>query len=85
VSTARSTLFLITGILFGLFVLLAFRLSRETGKSVAASFLDVPAELQRLLTGLPGRAEEALSVGRQAYDAKRAEIDEFLHAPVQST
>lgn len=83
--TARSTLFVLAGILFGLFLLLAFRLSRETGKSLAASFSDVPGELQRLLTGLPARAEAALSAGRQAYDGKQAEIDEFLHAPGQPT
>jgi hypothetical protein len=83
VSSGRSVLLLVAGIFFGLFVLLAFRLSRETGKSVAASFLDVPGELQRLLTGLPGRAEAALTAGRQAIDAKQAEIEQFLRQAEQ--
>jgi hypothetical protein len=83
VSAGRSVLVLAAGMLFGLVVLLAFRVSSETGKSLAASFVDVPGELQRLLTGLPGRAEGALTAGRQAFDAKQAEIEQFLRQAEQ--
>lgn len=74
----RSSLLVLTGAAAGAALLLAHRVSQETGKGLTESFADVPSEAQRLLGDLRGRADEAVTRGRAAYQEKQAEIEEQL-------
>jgi hypothetical protein len=74
----RSSILVIVGAAIGGGLLLAHRVSQETGKSLTESFADVPAEAQRLFTDVRGRAEGAVSRGREAYQQKQAEMDDHL-------
>jgi len=71
----RSLFMLAAGAALGGAVLIAYRVSQETGKSMTESFSDVPAEAQRIFTDLRSRAEEAVSRGREAYQEKQAAME----------
>jgi hypothetical protein len=79
----RSLLVLAAGAAIGGALLLAYRVSQETGKSLPEAFADVPAEAQRLFEGLRERADQAMERGREAYQDKQADIDEHLEDATQ--
>lgn len=74
----RACLVLATGIAIGGALVIAHRVSEETGKGFAEAFADVPAEAQRILQDVKGRAEEAIDRARQAYDQKQTDLEAFL-------
>jgi gas vesicle protein len=74
----RSILILAAGAAIGAALLIAHRVSQETGKSMSESFADVPEEARRLFDEVKDRAESAVERGRQAYQQKQAEMDEYL-------
>lgn len=74
----RSVLILAAGAAIGAALLIAHRISQETGKSLTESFADVPEEAKRLLDEVKDRAETAVERGRQAYQQKQAEMEDYL-------
>lgn len=80
----RSLLVVTLGAAIGGAVLLAYRVSQESGKSLMEAWSDVPAEAERLFSDLRGRGEEAFQRGREAYDSKQAEIAEYLQGASQA-
>ena len=73
-------------------VALAWKSSQETGKSLQASFVDIPteaqrlaaearAEAQRLAAETRARAAEAANAGLQALKEKEAELAKRLPLP----
>ena len=72
----RSLFVLAVGAAVGGAVLLAYRVSQETGKSLPEAFADIPAEAQKLFADLRVRADEAVKRGREAYHEKQAEMEE---------
>lgn len=74
----RSLLILATGLAVGGALVLAHRVSQETGKSLPEAFAAVPGEAQRIFEDVKVRAEEAVDRARQAYDQKQAEMDAYL-------
>ncbi len=74
----RSLLILATGVAIGGAVLIAYRISQETGKPLQEALSDVPAEVQRLFSDVKGRASEAMDRGREAYLEKQREMEEQL-------
>ncbi|MCL5735648.1 MAG: hypothetical protein M1274_08710 [Actinobacteria bacterium] len=72
----RSSVLVAAGAALGGALLLAHRVSQETGKSLSESFAEVPAEAQKLFEDLRGRAESAMARGREAYQQKQAEMEE---------
>ena len=74
----RSSLVLITGVAIGGALILAHRVSQETGKSLPEAFAEVPGEAQRVFEDLKARVEEAVDRGRQAYGQKQVEMDTYL-------
>ena len=74
----RSLVLLAAGAALGGALLLAYRVSQETGKSLPDAFADVPAEAQRLFADLRGRADQAVNRGREAYHEKQTEMEEHL-------
>ncbi len=74
----RSFLVLVTGVAIGGALVLAHRVSQETGKSLSESFAEVPGEAQRIFEDLKARAEEAVDQGRRAYEQKQTEMDSYL-------
>lgn len=67
----------IGGLLAILFVL-AWRASKETGKSIPASLPDVPGEAQRLASDVKPRATEAISTRLEGIREKEAAIKERI-------
>jgi hypothetical protein len=59
---------------------LAYRISRETGKSFAQALGEVPAEAERYWEELRVRGSEAVQAGREAAREKQAEIDQELES-----
>jgi hypothetical protein len=80
----RSSILVVVGAAIGGGLLLAHRVSQETGKSLTESFADVPVEAQRLFTDLRGRADGAIARGREACQQKQAEMDEHLKGAPQA-
>lgn len=76
--TFRSLIVLATGAAIGGAVLIAYRISQETGKPLQEAFSDVPAEAQRILADIKGRATEAIDRGREMYVEKQQEMQERL-------
>jgi outer membrane murein-binding lipoprotein Lpp len=74
----RSLLLLTAGAAIGGALLIAHRVSEETGKNVVESFSDVPAETQKLFNDVRARAQEAYSRGREACQQKQAEMEQRL-------
>lgn len=67
----------IGGVLAIVFVL-AWRSSKETGKSIPASLVDVPGEAQRLASDVRSRATGAVNTGWGTIRDKEAAIRERL-------
>jgi hypothetical protein len=80
----RSLFVLTVGAAIGGAVLLAYRVSQESGKSLMESWADVPGEAERLFSDMRGRAEEALERGRDAYQSKQSDIAEHLQGTAQA-
>jgi hypothetical protein len=57
---------------------LAYRISRETGKSFAEALNEVPAEAERYLEELLVRGREAYDAGKVAAHEKQTEIEKHL-------
>jgi hypothetical protein len=74
----RSFLVLVTGVAIGGALIIAHRVSQETGKSLTESFAEVPGEVQRMFQETKERAEEAAGRARQAYEQKQAEMETYL-------
>ncbi len=74
----RSSALVLAGAAAGGALLLAHRVSQETGKGLTESFADVPEEAQRVFTDLRGKAEEAINRGKEAYHEKQHETEERL-------
>jgi uncharacterized protein YkwD len=74
----RSFVVLVTGVAIGGALILAHRVSQETGKSLTESFAEVPGEAQRVLEDLRARVDEAVNRGREAYGQKQVEMDAYL-------
>jgi hypothetical protein len=75
----RVCLVLAAGVAFGGALVIAHRVSQETGKSLVESFGDVPAEAQRIAEDVRFRAEEALDRARQAYERKQADMEAYMN------
>ncbi len=58
---------------------LAYRISRETGKSLTEALAEVPAEAERYLEEIVTRGREALDAGRSAAAEKQTEIEKRLN------
>jgi hypothetical protein len=76
--TFRSLMILLTGVAIGGALLIAYRISQETGKPLQEALSDVPGEAQRLFADLKGRATDAIDRGREMYLEKQDEIGEQL-------
>jgi hypothetical protein len=74
----RSSILVAAGAALGGGLLLAHRVSQETGKSITESFADVPSEAQKLFEDLRTRADDAMARGREAYQQKQADMEEHL-------
>jgi hypothetical protein len=77
-SFMRSTILVAAGVVVGGALLLAHRVSYETGKSLTESFGAVPEEAQKLFGELRVRADEAIARGREAYQEKQAEMEDQM-------
>jgi hypothetical protein len=75
----RSFLILAGGVAIGGALVIAHRVSEETGKTMTESFSEVPSEARRIYADVRGRVDESVSRGRQAYEEKQAEMDAYLH------
>jgi len=75
----RSFLILTAGIAVGGALVIAHRISEETGTSMTEAFSEVPAEAQRIFDDVKQRAEEAVSRARGAYEQKQVEMEAYLH------
>jgi len=74
----RSVLLLAAGAAIGAALLIAHRVSQETGKSMPEAFADVPSEAKRIFEEIKQRAEVAVERGRQAYQEKQSDIDQYM-------
>jgi len=57
---------------------LAYRVSKETGKSFTESLSEVPAEAERYWEELRARGQEAVEAGREAARQKQADLEKQL-------
>lgn len=80
----RSLCILAAGAAIGGTLLIAYRISQETGKSLPEALSDVPAEFQRLCSDLRGRAGQAIDQGREACRAKEAEMNERVRGTTEA-
>jgi hypothetical protein len=74
----RSVLLLAAGAAIGAALLIAHRVSQETGKSMPEAFADVPSEARRIFEEVKQRAEMAMERGRQAYQEKQSAIEQHM-------
>ncbi len=74
----RSSILVAAGVALGGGLLLAHRVSQETGKSLTESFADVPTEAQKLFEDLRARADGAVARGREAYQQKQVDMEEHM-------
>jgi hypothetical protein len=79
----RSVLLVTVGAAVGGALLLAHRVSQDTGKGLADSFAEVPGEAQRLFQDLKVRADDAMARGKEAYRQKEAEMEDHLRNVAQ--
>jgi hypothetical protein len=75
----RSFVILAAGIAIGGALVIAHRVSEETGKGISESFADVPAEVSRIISDVRARTGQAAAVARDAYEQKQAEMEAYLH------
>jgi hypothetical protein len=69
----------IGGVLAGVF-LLAYRVSKETQKSLPESFVDVPAEAKRVYVDIKTKATDAVKRVREGAVDAEAEIGDWPEA-----
>jgi hypothetical protein len=74
----RSLFIMTVGAALGGALLLAHRVSQETGKSMTEAFADIPSEAQKLFADLRWRTDNAVSRGREAYHEKQTEMEDHL-------
>jgi len=75
----RSLALVSAGVVIGGVLLIAHRVSVETGKSMMESFADVPEEAQRMFADVRARADQASAEAREAYYEKQAEMEAILN------
>jgi len=75
----RAFVILAAGAVVGGALVIAHRISEDTGKSMGESLSSVPGEVRRMVEDAKGRAEEAVSKAREAYEQKQADMDAYLH------
>jgi hypothetical protein len=80
----RSLLVLAAGVGIGGALVIAHKISEETGKSMTEAFAEVPGEAQRIFADVKGRAEEAVGQARHTYEEKQAQMDAYLHGGGQA-
>ncbi len=80
----RSMVLITLGAIAGGAILVAQRISQETGKPLQEAFTDVPAEAQRIFADLRGRACEAVERGREMYLDRQQETYDQSYEDVQS-
>jgi hypothetical protein len=83
-SFIRSTMALLLGMAVGGALLMAYRVSQETGKSFPDAIMDVPGEAMRVYDDLRSRATEAVKTGRQAYREKQSEVEAGMRGSTQA-
>jgi hypothetical protein len=81
--SARSCGTLLLGAAVGGVVILAYRVSQETGKSFSASFADVPDEAKKVFEDLRVRANEAVRVGRQVCSDRQTTMEDRIESDSQ--
>jgi hypothetical protein len=64
----RTIAILAAGAAVGGALMIAHRVSEDTGKTLTESFGDVPAEAQRIFGDVKSRANDAVSKARQTYE-----------------
>lgn len=81
----RSLFVLAAGAAIGGAVIIAYRISQESGKPFQEALSDVPAEAQRMFNDMKARATEAVERGADMYMEKQAEMSAQLgeEAPAQ--
>jgi hypothetical protein len=80
----RSTMALLLGMAVGGALLMAYRVSRETGKSFPDAIMEVPGEAMRVYDDIRTRTTEAVKTGRQAYREKQSEVEARMHGTTQA-
>ena len=75
----RSFLVLSAGVAIGGALVIAHRISEDSGTSMTEAFSEVPGEAQRIFDDVKQRAEEAVGRARQAYEQKQVEMEAYLH------
>ena len=77
-SFGRAVLAAFIGGVLAIVFVLAWRASKETGKSIPASLTDVPTEAQRLAADLRSRAAQVVDTGWETLRGKEAPLKERL-------
>ena len=80
----RSSVLIGVGAAVGGALLIAHRVSQETGKTITDSFAEVPNEAVKLFQEVGAKVEEAVAKGRDAYQQKQAEMEEHMRGTTQS-
>jgi hypothetical protein len=75
----RSCLVLAVGVAIGGALVIAHRISEESGASLTEAFSEVPGEARRIFDDVKQRAEEAVGRARRAYEQKQVEMETYLH------
>ena len=75
----RSFLILAAGAAIGGALVIAHRISEESGTSMTEALSEVPGEAQRIYEDVKQRAEEAVNRARQTYEQKQVEMEAYLH------
>lgn len=75
----RPFVILAAGVAIGGALVIAHRISEETGKNMGESFSGIPGGVRLMFKDMKVRAEEASSRARQAYEQKQAQMDAYLH------
>ena len=83
-SFIRSTMALLLGMAVGGALLMAYRVSQETGKSFPDAIMEVPGEAMRVYDDIRTRTTEAVKTGRQAYREKQSEVEARMHGTTQA-
>ena len=75
----RSFLILAAGAAIGGALVIAHRISEESGTSMTEALSEVPGEAQRIFDDVKQKAEEAVGRARQTYEQKQVEMEAYLH------
>jgi hypothetical protein len=74
----RAVLGAFIGSILAIAFALAYRVSRESGRSVCASLVDVPAEAQRVFGDAKTRATEMVTTGHKTVRHKQESVVEYV-------